>query len=333
MLEVVRFGDWLVYIIVRLFICIIQTLRMETCDTVARGLAWIATDVVRLRRPVVEENLRRVWPELDDRECRHLTRRMWHHLFLMVCEIAHAPRKIHRTNWHRFVSIRSRRALVSTLLDPRPTVLVSGHYGNFELGGYITGLLGFSTFAVARPLDNPYLHDFVNRFRGAQGQFILPKQGSAAQIEHVLAHGGILSLLGDQHAGPRGCWVDFFGHPASSHKAIALFTLTSGAPLVVAYCRRQADRPLSFEVGVAGQVDPADPDGAVAGVRPLTQWYNRQLEEIILEDPCQYWWVHRRWKGTPPRGRKKPRAGSGQQAESREHEARSGEKTLDRRAG
>ena len=42
-----------------------------------------------------------------------------------------------------------------------------------------------------------------------------------------------LVLLGDQHAGPKGCWVDFFGQPASCHKGVALFTLTSGAPMAV----------------------------------------------------------------------------------------------------
>jgi KDO2-lipid IV(A) lauroyltransferase len=234
---------------------------------------------------------------------RLLARRMWSHLLLMVCEVAHTPRKIHRTNWHRYVTIQQKRLLVRYLLGARPTLLVSGHFGNFELGGYVTGLLGFPTFTVARPLDNPFLDRFINRFRSAHGQYIVPKEKSAQQIDALLSRGATLSVLGDQHAGTKGCWVDFFGRPASCHKAIALFALTSKAPLLVAFARRTA--PLKFEVGLAGVSDPASAGDEQAGVVALTQWYNRCLERLITTAPEQYWWLHRRWKPpAPPRHRR-----------------------------
>ena len=91
----------------------------------------------------------------------------------------------------------------------------------------------------------------------------------------------------------------------SCHKAIALFTLTAGAPLMVSYALRRG-RPLQFEVGCPGIADPKRGGPELGGVKELTQWYNRRLEELIRRDPGQYWWVHRRWKGKPPqRGKKK----------------------------
>jgi len=297
-----RLLDWLVYLVVRVFVCVIQTMRPETCQEVARWLAWLANDVLRVRRQVVKENLRRAFPSLTGQQVRHLSRRMWEHLLLMVCEIALAPRKIHRSNWQRMVTFHNKRELVRRLLEPRPVVLISGHFGNFELGGFLAGLLGFPTFTVARPLDNPYLDRFVNRFRGSHGQFILPKQGSAAKIQAVLDAGHALTLLGDQHAGRKGCWVDFFGHPASSHKAIALFSLTSGAPLLVVYCRRHGG-PLQLEMGLTAVADPTQSPASTSNVKTLTQWYSRQLEEIVYRAPEQYWWLHRRWKSTPPQRR------------------------------
>ena len=53
--------------------------------------------------------------------------------------------------------------------DDRPTVIICGHYGNFELSGYVLGLLGFPSYTIARPLDNPYLDRFINEFRGLTG--------------------------------------------------------------------------------------------------------------------------------------------------------------------
>ena len=295
--------DWLVYLVVRIFICIVQALPLDACQAVANGLAWIATDVTRLRYGVVADNLRHVYPQWSDVQVHRFIRRMWAHLFLMVAEVAQARRKIHETSFHRYVKFTDKPLLVRYLLDPRPTVLVTGHYGNFEVAGYVLGMFGFPSFTIARKLDNPYLDRFINRFRGSTGQYILPKQGCAPQVEAVLHAGGTLSLLGDQHAGEKGCWVEFLGRPASCHKAVALFTLSSGAPQLVCYVRRQA-RPMHFEIGVVGVADPATWDTSLAGVKPLTRWYNQRLEEMILAAPEQYWWVHRRWKGQPPSRRK-----------------------------
>jgi KDO2-lipid IV(A) lauroyltransferase len=267
-------------------------------------MSRVACDVLKLRHRVVDDNIRHAFPQWTPAQRRAAARRMWEHLFLMVCEIAHAPRKVHETNWRQYFQIHRKSELVAYLLDPRPVVLVSGHYGNFEITSYMAGLLGFPTYAIARRLDNPYLDRYVNRFRRANGQFILPKDGSAGQIDRVLRSGGTIALLGDQSAGAKGCWIEFLGRPASSHKAVALFTLVSGAPLVVAYGKR-VGAALHTEIGMQGVVDPERPGPEMAGVKSLTQWYNTMLESVILSAPEQYWWVHRRWKGQPPQRRKR----------------------------
>ncbi len=292
--------DWLAYVAVRIVICIIQAMRVETCHVMARWIAVLANDVIRVRSKVVDDNLHQVFTYLTAQERHEMSREMWEHLLLMVCEIAHAPRKIHRTNWREHISFRGRRQMVQYLHDPRPTVLVTGHFDNFELGGFITGLLGFPSFTVARTLDNPFLDRYVNSFRGANGQFILPKQGSSSRVQEVLKSGGVLSLLGDQHAGQKGCWIEFLGRPASCHKAIALFPMTSGAPMLAAATTRQG-APMKFRIELLGVLDPAAAPDEVSSVPGVTRWYNDRLEEAIRAVPHQYWWVHRRWKGTPPK--------------------------------
>lgn len=293
-----RLTDWLVYLVVRVFISVIQAMRLETCHSVARFLAVVACDIVKVRHKVVDDNIRHAIPGMTERERRNAARRMWEHLLMMVCEIAHAPRKVHDTNWRRYFHIHRKRELVKYLLDVRPVVLVSGHFGNFELTSYMMGLLGFPGYSIARDLDNPYLDRYLKRFRSNHGQFILPKEGSAGQVDDVLRAGGAIALLGDQSAGPKGCWVDFMGRPASCHKAVALFTLVSGAPLLVCYGKRTGG-PLQFEIGAQGIADPQIGGDELANVKSLTQWYNDHLAVVIRTAPEQYWWVHRRWKGEP----------------------------------
>jgi KDO2-lipid IV(A) lauroyltransferase len=290
--------DYAVYLLVRFIICAIQAIHIRTCAAFARQMRWLGYDVLKIRRDTIDENLSFAFPEKSLSERQNIARDMWEHLILMICEIAQAPRKVHETNWRQFFSITNKREIVSYLLDRRPVVLVSGHYGNFEIAGFMLGLLGVPTFTIARTLDNPYLNTFLNRFREAKGQFIVAKQGSAGQLDDVLAQGGKLVLLGDQHAGPKGCWVDFLGRPASCHKAIAVFPMSAAAPLAVVYGRR-THSPMHFEMGMQDVLDPADPQAQLGGVKPITQWYNQQLEILIRAFPGQYWWLHRRWRDAP----------------------------------
>ena len=290
-----KVADLLVYLVVRVFICVIQSLSLETCTYLAGALATLLTDVLRVRKSVLDDNLAHAYPNMRPDERRDLTWRMWRHLFLLLSEIAHAPRKIHTTNWRDYIELQNSPLIVRTMFDERPAVFVSAHYGNFELAGYVLGIFGFPTYTVARPLDNPYIDRFINRFRSAKGQHILPKNGSAPAIDHLLASGGALSLLADQYAGAKGCWVSFFGRPASTHKAVAVFSLSNDAPLLVSYARRK-DRALHYQMGTEATADPRDSESNLGGVRELTEWYTLQLERIIRRAPDQYWWIHRRWK-------------------------------------
>jgi len=303
-----RLVDYLVYLAVRVVVCLLQAISLDTGQRLARHLAWLLGDLLRLRGTVVDENLRHAFPDRSPQELRTLTQRMWEHLILLVLEVAHAPRKIHHTNWRDHVRLAGVQPLVEMLLGPRPTVIVTGHCGNFEVGGFMLGILGFPTYTVARTLDNPYLDQFVNRFRGASGQFIISKNGGYDQILAVLARGGVMSFLADQYAGPKGCWVEFFGRPASAHKAIALLSLEHDAPVAVC-CNRRLERPLQFEMMTLGIADPRQTGNKLGTVRELTQWYTGQLERVIRRIPDQYWWLHRRWKDTRAKrpGKAKPK--------------------------
>ncbi len=279
------------YVAVRLFICVLQAIPIEMCHTLTRGLAWFCNDIVGVRRKVVLDNLRQAFPELTEAQRRQVSRRMWQHLLLFVVELAHAPRKIHDSNWRDYVKLVDPIQLLEALLSDRPVTIVSGHFGNFELAGYIIGLLGFPTHTVARKLDNPFLDRFLNRFRGVTGQYMIPKKGGYDQIVEVMSSKGTMTFLADQHAGEKGCWVDFFGREASTHKAIALLAMQHDSPVAVGYAVR-GDRPLQYSLRCEDIAEPSE----YAGVKELTAWYTNRIEDAIRRAPDQYWWLHRRWK-------------------------------------
>lgn len=296
--------DWLAYVLLRCVVCAVQLTSLENCDRLCRLAAKVLADWTWLRREVTDSNLELVYGQLSSEHKSLLRQKMWHHLLLMVCEIAHAPRKIHRTNWQEHFYMPKRQAMLKLIMDDRATVMVTGHYGNFEVAGYAVSVFGTPTTTIARPMDNPYIDRFIGDFRSLGGQRMLPKKDSAIAVQDHLAAKGTLALLADQHAGGKGTWIDFFGHPTSCHKGLALFVLSAKAPMVVNYTRR-LDRPLRFEMGVTGVADPKlmeseEPPKYLESVQALTEWYNVRLEQAIRVSPEQYWWLHRRWRAVPP---------------------------------
>jgi KDO2-lipid IV(A) lauroyltransferase len=299
-----HFVDFLVYLIVRLLVCVLQALSFEAASAFARFLAWLAYHVDKRHRLVALENVEKAFPgRYSDAERDALVRQVYRHFCTLVVEIVHIPRKLHVGNWKDHIVLDDGKRIVECLLSGRPLLIVTGHFGNWEMAGYALGLFGFTTHAIARPLDNPYLDDFLRSFREGTGQKLLAKHGDFERMEEILRTGGVIATLADQDAGQRGLFVDFFGRPASTHKAVALMALEHQVPMIVVGTPRLDGR---YHILTADAIYPEDYDRTPDAVRAITQRFTSDLEALVRRAPEQYFWLHRRWKHQPlPRGRKR----------------------------
>jgi KDO2-lipid IV(A) lauroyltransferase len=290
--------DYLVYQAVRTLVAVIGLLPYRTACAVAECLAWLAYHLDARHRQVAADNLRHAFPgELSDTELDRRVRAVYRHFCVLLIDIIHLPRRLHPNNWRRHVELDQGR-WVDLLLSGRPLLLVTGHFGNWELGGYVLGLLGFTTHAIARPLDNPYLDDYLRLFRERTGQKILAKKGDFDEMQGLLTSGGVLATLADQDAGQRGLFVDFFGRPASTHKAVALLALEYRVPLVVLGVPK-VGADLRYHILMEDVIYPEEYEGRPDAVRAITQRYTSGLERLVRRYPAQYFWLHRRWKHQP----------------------------------
>ncbi|MDR1925460.1 MAG: lysophospholipid acyltransferase family protein [Planctomycetaceae bacterium] len=293
--------NFLVYIFVRVVFCIVQSLSLSVGHSFARGLAWVFTFLVPIRRRLLNENLMLAFPDLSAAERSDLILKMWEHLFLMGIEVSLARRKIRDLNWKKHIRITGASPLMSLLHQDRPVIIVTGHFGNFEIGGFSLGVLTYPSHTVARSLDNPFLNRFIKQFRESTGQFLIEKNGGSEDIINVLNQKGLMAFLVDQSAGTKGCMVDFFGKPASTFKAIALLALKFEAPIVICYSLRKQNEygefePLQFDIHITNILDPANLPDNIKSIKDVTQWFTKKLENEIRKHPNQYWWIHRRWK-------------------------------------
>jgi len=292
--------DYSVYLIVRCLVAFAQALSIEQAYAFAAVLAWVAYKVDRRHRLVGLENLQRAFGDRFSPDQRdQIVRAVYRHFCTMLIEILHIPRTLHLTNWRNHVKLVGHEPIMDQLLTAdRPLIFLTGHYGNWELAGYVFGLFGFPTFSIARTLDNPYLERFLRSFRERTGQSLIPKSGGYDQMIEVLQSRGTLGFLADQDAGERGLYVDFFNRPASTHKAIALLAVEHQARVIVGVARRIGPG-FRYEIRCAQVIDPLDLADDPDIIRTLTQRYTTALEQLITQDPTQYLWLHRRWKHQP----------------------------------
>lgn len=299
--------DYAVYLAVRLLVAAIQGLPWGLAFKLAKCLGWLGYKLDKRHRAVAAENLRFAFPELADRPERidRLVRQSYRHMAMVAVEIALLPRKLHVASWRRYATLVPGVRFIAPLYSPRATLFVTGHFGNWEVAGWMLGLFGFKTYAIARVLDNPYLERYLKRFRQATGQTIIAKKDDFDRLTEVLKAGGKVATLADQDAGPRGLFVEFFGRPASTHKAVALMSIEFDAPLVVIGIPRLAE-PMFYAAVCEDVIDPRDYADRPDAVAAMTQRYTAALERMIRRHPEQYFWFHRRWKHQPAKRERKP---------------------------
>lgn len=300
------------YLLFRTAVCVLDAVPMRVAAGLCRWLAWVVQYVLPrrwTRYQVSRENVRRAFGDsLSDAQASRLVYEMWNHLFRMICEIAQAPRKIHLSTYRDIIEFGSHRPTVEAICSGRQVILLGGHFGNWELGMSVLGIWKVPTGIVARQLDNPYLHHWFREYREQTGHRMVLKRGEFDELLTLMERGGNAALLGDQDAGPRGLFVDFFGTPASTFKSLALLAMTYDALICVGSYSRLPDdfanHPWSrFVTNTHAVLDPRDYQQSNAAFA-MTQDYAHALEAAIRVSPEQYFWVHRRWKSEPRQKRK-----------------------------
>ena len=174
-------------------------------------------------------------------------------------------------------------------------LIYSGHFGYWEMGAHALAMRVQPISVMARPLDNPYLHNMLERIRTRTGNSVIYRQGAIRKVLPALADNRVVALLIDQHLHtPDAVFVDFFNRPAATTNALAALALRTGAPVIPMFVT-----PLPggrYRVVFEHAVVPPSSESADA-VREFTQRCTDVLEMHIRRQPDLWLWLHRRWRG------------------------------------
>ncbi len=291
----------LVYLGFRVLTFIFHLFPINANLRTARFFGWLWYRTIRRHRELAREHLRRAYGDsLSEREIDRIALKSCQQMAMMAMELLFTPRLVTPWTWSRYIRVGPEVAgPIRYLLENKTgVILVTGHYGNWELIGYAMACVGLDVAAVMRPLDNPYLNDYTVRTRAAGGLKLIYKKGMTEIAEEILAKGGSVGFIADQNAGSKGLFVDFFGRKASTYKSIGLLARQHNVPIMVG-CARRISNKLQYELEVTRIIHPHEWQGKDNEVLWITQEYTKAIEQFVRKDPTQYLWVHRRWKTRP----------------------------------
>jgi KDO2-lipid IV(A) lauroyltransferase len=290
--------DWLLYVAVRLLVVFLSLFDIETNLRFACFLGRLLWRYYGRGRQRAIDNLRASFPDKSEEWIVRTGRRSFEQLVMLTVDILFTPRLVTRHNWRHYARFKRAEHAKWLMQERKGLLMVTGHYGNFEIIGYMMGLFGFDIYSVARPLDNKYLNRYLYGVRRGRGLKLIDKKGAARLMPRIVSRGSTLGFIADQDAGKKGVFVDFFGRKASTYKSIGLLAITYDLPIIIGYSRRIGNRFL-FELGVTRIIFPNEWAGRDDPLGWITAEYTRAIESFVREDPTQYWWLHRRWKTQP----------------------------------
>jgi Kdo2-lipid IVA lauroyltransferase/acyltransferase len=295
-----KFRDRLQYLALRYVAMTLQSFPVRVNYWLANRAGDVMYLVDRKHRHRALANLRNSFPDAPEATLKQYARESMRQLLSLGVDVMWTTRLVKTDNFEHFVELGDfKKSLQLLLSDHKGMILLTGHYGNWEILGYVLATLGFPTVSVARPLDNPYINDYVLGVRERRGQKIIDKKGATTDVTQTLDAGGMVGFTADQDAGVKGIFVDFFGRKASAYKSIALLAMQYNIPVVIGYSRRIADEGFRFKIGTQDIIYPADWKDHDQPLQYITQRYTRAIEDFVRAEPGQYLWSHRRWKTRP----------------------------------
>jgi KDO2-lipid IV(A) lauroyltransferase len=274
----------------------ISRLRWGTRERIARFLGGLAY-TLGIRRRVALENLAQAMPERSEEERRTIARGAYITMARAVLEaLADVDRMPPGWEQEEVVGAEAWQALQAHLATGKGALLVTAHFGNWELLGEILIHRGVPLNALVRPLKGALnMRIAENRVRAGAG-LIYPR-GAVQEIVDAIGRGESVYMLLDQGIPTKGIFVPFFGRLASTTPAMAVAAQRTGVPAWVVMGVRDG---LRMRVHIEGPIAPPPPQEGKDPITEHTALVTAGLERIIRQYPEQWLWLHRRWKYAPP---------------------------------
>src|SRR3989338_1384487 len=222
--------DSLGFIIVKAFSMFLWCIPLRPALWLGRRGGDIVYHANLKRRMIAYANLKAAFPEKEPGELKGLNKRHFENLGMSIIELLKLP-VMHKRYLDRHVKIENMDRLNSGLKKGKGVIVLTAHFGNWEISSLAAGLNGYKMSVFAREQKYERLNNLLNEFRQSTGCEVITKGFSVKDIIRALHNNGIVAMLSDQDAGANGVFVKFFNRPASAARGPVAFSVKTGAAI------------------------------------------------------------------------------------------------------
>ncbi|NTU69142.1 MAG: lysophospholipid acyltransferase family protein [Chlorobiaceae bacterium] len=287
-------SSWLTYRLVLFIGVVARRLTQRQARRVASLIGDLLHHLLKLRRELVYGNLAISFPEKSPDEIRAIATTVYRNVAIALLDVLRFPLIRDKKDAAALVDIENPEVFWQGTDNGRKgAVLVSAHYGNWELLAFASGMLVKPMTIIVKELSNILVDRAINRLRTSRGNSVVYDDHAVREGLRLLGEGGVLAILADQ-SDPSGTnFGEFLGRRATVFHGAAFFALRAQVPLFVAMCRHGSDGKYKVEVT---EVDTADLKFCKEDIATLSSRYTRIIEGYILRCPEEWFWLHNRWK-------------------------------------
>jgi Kdo2-lipid IVA lauroyltransferase/acyltransferase len=230
-------------------------------------------------------------PDLTAKEQDAFIRRVFVHFAKCLVDFLRGP-TLTMEELDRIVQAEGFEYAQAAMQAGKGTIIVTAHFGNWEMLGRWLSAKGFPLTVVAREPEDAAFAQYIQKMRENAGFSVLYRGSSVRELLSLLKSNKTIGLLPDQNSGD--LFIPFFGIPAGTVAGPASLALRTGATLLPTYCIRLPDD--TYTLRFLPPIDATPTGDKNADARRIMAEINRVLEGVIREYPDQWLWLHNRWK-------------------------------------
>ena len=256
----------------------------------------LAFHIFTKRRAVAISNVKRAFRNLSNEKAIEIAKNSFDKMGINFVEQLAMP-YIPKNEYAGRFPVENQCYIDDALKQNKGVIGLIFHYANWEIMGVASTSLSSDVVVLARPLKrHKRLNQFLNDLRSATGLKIIPNANTAKDVIRYLKENRIVGILADQREKrSKGVFVELFGEKVPTSKGIAAIGMKTGAPVVPMYLVREGF--LRYRVVWSKPIEMERKGDIEDLIYRNTRKINAFLESIILKNPDEWFWVHRRWGG------------------------------------
>ncbi len=284
--------NFLIYLLFRFFVFWFHLIPFSLLYFISDILYYWFYYIHRYRKKTVFRNLTNAFPGKSSGEIRDIARGFYHYMVDILLESLKSF-TMNEKDMARRYQCRQPDFLKEFYKNNRSVICVAGHYNNWEWGGVATGSqVLHKPVGFYKPLTNKFIDNYVNRTR-VRGRTVL------ASITHTSDHFNksweepcLFFMVADQspYSARLAIWMSFLNQDTAVLHGPEKYAHIYNLPVVFAKVNKIKRGFYEMEFILLEEDPSTSPQGEI------TRKYIQALEKVIIENPCNYLWSHRRWK-------------------------------------